>query len=89
MKTYIWEVFRPSNCYISPKYCKIQLIMLKLCKNVMQFYVLYNEDIHIFQIFQTWETFCRSFVEYHMKIIRLGEFVVLHCERKMCLLGSS
>ena len=48
----------------------------------MQFFVLNNEDIHIFQIFQTWKTFCRSFVEYHMKIIRLGEFVVMHCGRK-------
>ena len=22
MKTHIWEIFRPSNCYISTKYCK-------------------------------------------------------------------
>ena len=29
-------------------------------------------------------TVCESerFVEYHMKMIRLGEFVVLHCGRK-------
>ena len=28
-----------------------------------------------------------SFVEYHMKMMRLGEFVVLHCGRKDVCVG--
>ena len=28
-----------------------------------------------------------SFVEYHIKMIRLGEFVVLHCGRRNVLVG--
>ena len=28
-----------------------------------------------------------SFVEYHMKMIRLGEFMVLHCGRKDVFVG--